>query len=54
MSIEAGVQFLFVKDPICMGFRIPFNKSDSTITEKRSPEELFGYVLFNFRFEGCA
>ena len=27
MSIEAGVQFLFAKVPICKGFHIPFNES---------------------------
>ena len=25
MRIEAGVQFLFVKAPVCKGFPIPFN-----------------------------
>lgn len=27
MSIEAGVQFLFSKAPICKGFHIPFNEN---------------------------
>ena len=27
MRIEAGVQFLFAKAPVCKGFHIPFNES---------------------------
>ena len=57
MSIEAGVQFLFAKVPICKGFHIPFN--ESRLYGNRGmvavePFCIFAYVLFNFRSGECA
>ena len=57
MSIEAGVQFLFVKAPVYKGFPIPFNESrlygnrDMVAVE---PVCVFAYILFNERSGGCA
>jgi hypothetical protein len=57
MSIEAGVQFLFVKAPICKGFHIPFNESrlygDSEMVTVE-PVFVFTYEHFNERSGGCA
>ena len=57
MRIEAGVQFLFVKAPVCKGFPIPFIESRlygnrETVTVE--PFCVFAYELFNERFGGCA
>ena len=57
MSIEAGVQFLFVKAPVCKGFPIPFNDnrlyggSEMVAVE---PVCVFAYEPFNERSGGCA
>lgn len=57
MCIEAGVQFLFAKVPICKGFHISFNESrlygDRGIVAVE-PFCIFAYELFNERSEGCA
>ena len=57
MSIEVGVQFLFVKAPIYKAFPIPFNESRlygnrETVTVE--PFCVFAYILFNERSGGCA
>ncbi len=52
MRIEAGVQFLFSKAPICKGFHIPFNESRLYGNREMVAVELFyifAYVLFNYR-----
>ena len=57
MSIEAGVQFLFVKVPICKGFHTLFNDNrlygDSEMVTVE-PVCIFHYELFNERSVGCA
>ena len=57
MCIEAGVQFLFVKAPVCKGFPIPFNDNRlygdyEMVTVE--PFCVFAYELFNERSGGCA
>ena len=57
MRIEAGVQFLFVKAPVCKGFPIPFNDNrlygdPEMVTVE--PLLLYPSVLFNKRSVGCA
>ena len=57
MSIEAGVQFLFVKVPICKGFPIPFNDNrlyggSEMVTVE--PVSFYTSILFNERSVGCA
>ena len=57
MRIEAGVQFLFAKAPICKGFPIPFNDNrlyDDSEMVTVEPVLVFAYELFNERFGGCA
>ena len=57
MSIEAGVQFLFVKAPICKGFHIPFNESRLYGNREMAtiePFHIFAYELFNYRSGRCA
>ena len=57
MRIEAGVQFLFVKAPVCKGFPIPFNDNrlygDSEMVTVE-PVFVFAYEPFNERSGGCA
>ena len=57
MRIEAGVQFLFAKAPICKGFPIPFNDNrlygDSEMVTVE-PVFVFAYEPFNERSGGCA
>ena len=57
MNIEAGVQFLFEKVPICKGFPIPFNDNrlygDSEMVTIE-PVSFFLYALINERSVGCA
>ena len=57
MSIEAGVQFLFVKAPICKGFHIPFNESGLYGNRGMvavEPFFIFAHVLFNYSSGVCA
>ena len=57
MRIEAGVQFLFAKAPVCKGFHIPFNESRLYGNREMvtiEPFCIFAYVLFNYRSGGCA
>lgn len=52
MSIEAGVQFLLAKAPICKGFHIPFNESRLYGNREMVAVEpfcIFAYVLFNYK-----
>ena len=57
MSIEAGVQFLFAKAPICRGFPIPFDDDrlygDSEMVTVE-PVCVFAYEFFIERSGGCA
>ena len=56
MSIEAGVQFLFAKAPICKGFHIPFYENrlyGNLEIVAVEPVWVFLYVLFNERSVGC-
>ena len=57
MSIEAGVQFLFAKAPICKGFHTLFNDNrlygDSEMVTVE-PVSFFLSVPFNERSVGCA
>lgn len=55
MRIEAGVQFLFSKPPICKGFHIPFNESRLYGNREMVAVELFcifAYVLLIIGLEG--
>ena len=57
MRIEAGVQFLFVKAPICKGFPIPFNDNrlyggSEMVTVE--PVPFYPSIPFNERSVGCA
>ena len=57
MSIEVGVQFLFVKALVYKDFPIPFNESrlyGNRKTVAVEPFCVFAYELFNERFGGCA
>ena len=57
MSIEAGVQFLFVKALVYKDFPIPFNESrlyGNRKTVAVEPFCFFAYELFNERSGGCA
>ena len=56
MSIEAGVQFLFEKVPICKGFPIPFNDNRlygdfGMVTVE--PFLFYPSIPFNERSVGC-
>lgn len=57
MSIEVGVQFLFVKAPIYKGFPIPFNDNRlygdfEMVTVEPFP--FYPSIPFNERSVGCA
>ena len=57
MSIEAGVQFLFVKAPIYKGFPILFNDNrlyggSEMVTAE--PVPFYPSIPFNERSVGCA
>ena len=57
MSIEAGVQFLFAKVPICKGFHILFNDNRlcgglEMVTVE--PVPFYPSIPFNERSVGCA
>lgn len=50
MRIEAGVQFLFAKVPICKGFHTPFNESRPCGNQRMVAVEpicIFAYEFFN-------
>lgn len=57
MGILIGVQFLFVKAPICKGFHILFNDNrlygDSEIVTVE-PFPFYPSIPFNERSVGCA
>ncbi len=55
MCIEAGVQFLFAKAPICKGFPIPFNDIRLRGVPETVAAEPFAFspiTLFNERSRG--
>lgn len=57
MSIEAGVQFLFAKAPICKGFYTPFNDNRLYGDSEMVTVEPFAFsppIPFNERSVGCA
>ncbi len=57
MSIEAGVQFLFVKAPVYKGFHIPFNDNRLYSDFEMVTVEPFSFytsIPFNERSVGCA
>ena len=57
MSIEAGVQFLFVKAPVYKGFTIPFNDNRLYGDSEMVTVEPFPFcpsIPFNERSVGCA
>ena len=52
MGIEAGVQFLFAKAPVCKGFHIPFNESMLCGYSETSAVELFPFLPMYFLIMG--
>ena len=52
MSIEAGVQFLFAKVPVCKGFHIPFNESRLYSNRGMVAVELFCILPMHFLIIG--
>ena len=53
MRIEAGVQFLFVKVPVCKGFFIYLlTKAGSTVTEEWLLQSLFAFLHMYFLIIG--